>query len=172
MWALHWIWMGHYSRNMQKNKDLQWHWGRRLFWEHSSPRTSPARITSISLKTFPMIHIGLGMMGNVWKKRWGDLIRKMLAAGADNIFHWSPHFVFQNAQPFVQDSFSLIRWCPAHTLEMFLPVLYGCWRFVVITSRSYNMPNSCVSVPNLHICFSLEEWLANFVITKSSWCIL
>jgi hypothetical protein len=57
-------------------------------------------------------------------------------------------------------------------LESFLPVLYGCcWRFVVVTSIEV-MPHSCVSVPNLHICFSLEEWLGNFVITKSSSCIL
>jgi hypothetical protein len=60
----------------------------------------------------------------------------MSAAGADNISHWSPHFVFQNAQPFVQDSLSLIT-CLADTLDIFLPVLYGCWRFVVVTSQSY-----------------------------------
>ncbi len=145
--------------------------GRRLFWEPSSLRTSPARITSISFgKTS---HDATNWVSwesfekrgeEIWFAKCRLLEQTIYSTG-------SPHFVFQKCPAICAGQLLLDKVpCSRYIGNFFASAL---WLLELCSCNEFEvMPNSCVSVLNLHICFSLEEWLGTFVVTKSSWCIL
>lgn len=81
-------------------------------------------------------------------------------------FHWSPHFVFQNAHPFVQDTaFSLI-WCLAdlYTLEMFFAS--ALWLLLEVCScNEYRSYAKCMRQSVCPTCTSVSHW-------KNGWATL